>query len=246
MVLDPSQLTNADGSCPELESQFKELAELVCRKLTDARVYVDAADAGLQSQIDALVADSSLLERIQSLQSLIDSLDTDGDGTLNELLGLQSQIDELKAKCARYEVDIANNSASITNIDGRLTTYIDNNNAKMVTMEGDILSATNTAASAQDRANEANKKAGDAAVAAAEAKAVGTQNATDIADLTDRMDNMLDSEAVEGLMDAVECRARKAVSKAAIAFAQSLASCSAFPSVTPAPSEDPVDESEPA
>lgn len=238
MTLAPSQLTGPDGNCPELSVQYQELMDLICQKLGDARVYIDGQDQALSDRIDSLAGDSALADRLTQLQSLINTLDADGDGTLSELTGLQAQIDDLLARVVAVESATAANASDISADGQRLTDYIASNNAAISDLQSDILAATTTAANALEATNTTNGRVNSVEVNVANQGAQVTQNRTDITALQQEVAGLLGSDAVDALMDEAECRARKAVAVALTSAANQLAQCSAFPAAPVAPSGD--------
>lgn len=168
--VDPLETTPLEGDCPsfadialQYEEQYASLVDAlkdsICRGQADAKAYIDEADAAasdrlttVEAAVNALSADSDLVDRLAALEQLL--TDANADGQLDVLEGLAQQVSELAADVAgltervvTLEDGQANQGTRLDALDvqtSNLATQVSNSAAAIAT-NGDRLTALETA-----------------------------------------------------------------------------------------------------
>ena len=247
------EYTNLEGNCPNpvdvLVAQYTELAqkvkELVCAESAQGKAYVDGKIDSLQTQIVALTNNEDLILRIEELQEFLNSLDSNGDGTIDVIVNLQAQLDELKGKVAALEAKANSNATNITALDNKLNNFQNTTNGAINTINGGLLDAKNQASNALQTARDAQNAANNADQLAKLVDSKSNVNSADISGLRAQIAQIVsfDDEKARQLAQQQTCyifaTMRDALGAAISAFSTEIATgCNVYGNDQPPVTED--------
>ena len=131
-----TEYTELTGTCPDpqqvLNAAYAQMAEMVrdfvCTQAKASKEYTDSNLADLQAQLSALGNTEELTSRFAAIEAFLDSLDSDGDGSIDELLAIKDiavnalavantanvNSDEAKKACIKVAQDLVNFQATVS------------------------------------------------------------------------------------------------------------------------------------
>ena len=161
MSTTPITYTTVDGSCPDLNRVLEtfsdafalKVKQFVCAQLGKSHHWTQEQIEDINARIGAISDDPTIAERIARLQSLVNQLDLDGDGQLNDLMGLQELAERALQIANAAQTKATANGQALLALTQQVSSFRLETSDRLRTVEGTVDSLTDTIASLQRQAN---------------------------------------------------------------------------------------------
>lgn len=202
---------NLPNYCPDpvvvINDAILAIASEMKTQLCNNSKFTTDQVALLQGQIDALTGSENLASQISELQALINTLDTDGDGALSELTGINTIANQALTLAQQAKDESASAAATATQLGQDLATFQTSVNNQLASQATTIQGISDSVSSMQQSITDAN-------AAATSAQNKGDQNALALQQLQQQVNDLPDSTITAEDQAAVECAVYAKVAEA--------------------------------